>query len=67
MNLTPENKAIIDRKNHYELLAKIRFAPIGEPWMQGETGEYWLKRRAELQHESPGQAVADSKALGWDR
>ena len=65
MDLTPELKAQIDRLSHYELLNKIRFAPAGDPMMQGSTGTYWIKRRQELRDANPGQAVADSKALSW--
>ena len=65
MDLTPENKAHIDGLNHYELLNRIRFAPSGDPWMQGETGAYWIQRRGELRDKDPGQAVADSKSLSW--
>ncbi len=65
MKLTPENKSVIDSMSHYSLLEKIKFAPIGDPWMQGETGEYWIKRREELRSQDPGGAVSDSKSLGW--
>lgn len=65
MELTPERKACIDGLSHYQLLEKIRFAPAGDEWMQGQTGDYWIQRRAELQAKNPGSAVADSKALGW--
>lgn len=65
MNLTPEIKAQIDSKSHYDLLRRIRFAPLGDEMMQGESGEYWMKRRGELQDKDPGLAVADSKRMGW--
>ena len=63
MDLTPENKAHIDSLNHYGLLSKWRFAPSGDPWFQGETGQYWGKRMNELRDKDPGQAVQDSKDL----
>jgi hypothetical protein len=53
MDLTPENKAIIDAKSHRDLLGMIRFSPTGDPWFQGETGDYILKRRAELRDKDP--------------
>lgn len=65
MKLTPENKAIIDGKNIEQLLQKVRFAPIGDPWFQDETGDYWLKRMAELRDANPGAYVAASKNIGW--
>lgn len=65
MDLTPENKEHIDKLSHYELLAKWRFAPAGDLWMQGETGKYWGERMAAKRDEDPAQAVANSKALSW--
>lgn len=67
MDLTVENKAYIDSLSHYELLNKIRFAPTGDPWFQGDTGKYWMERCAVKRDENPGGAVANSKALGWYR
>lgn len=65
MDLTPEVKAEIDDRSHYELLSRWRFAKSGDTMFQGESGKYWGKRMAEKKEENPGQAVADSKALGW--
>lgn len=67
MNLTPENKAHIDSLSHYQLLSRWRFTPAGDPWFQGETGKYWGERMAALKAANPAQAVADSKAIGWER
>ena len=65
MGLTEENKAIIDSKSYSELLSHWRFAPIGDKWLQGETGKYWRKRMAELRERKGVDHVATSKALGW--
>ena len=65
MELTPENKKYIDSKEHRSLLNMIRFSPVGDPWLEGFTGDYIMKRRSELADKDPGQAVADSKSLGW--
>ncbi len=65
MNLTPENKTFIDSRTHLQLLDRWRFSRAGDPWFQGETGEYWGKRMAELRDADRAQAVADSKLLGW--
>lgn len=65
MWLTPKIKAHIDSLDHYQLLSKIRFAPVGDPWMQGEVGEYWCAARERKRQEDPGQAVADSKELSF--
>lgn len=67
MELTEKNKAHIDSMSMYGLLDKIRFAPVGDPWFQGETGDYILKRYSELRDKNPAEHVANSKALGWDR
>lgn len=63
MELTPELKTEIDAQSHYILLSRWRFAPVGDPMFQGESGEYWSKRMAEKRSEDNAQAVADSKAL----
>ena len=47
MDLTPENKKHIDSMDYEGLLRKWRFAPCGDPWFQGETGDYWGQRMAE--------------------
>jgi len=64
MDLTPENKASIDARSYEGLLAKWRYAAVGDPWFQGETGEYWGERMAKLRSEDPGGAVAASKRIG---
>lgn len=66
MKLTPETKAHIDAMNYERLLRQVRYAPIGDPWFQGETGKYWGERMAELKAADPGEAVAASKRIGWD-
>jgi len=67
MNLTPENKQIIDNKSYHELLQAVRYSPIGDPWFQGETGEYWMKRMSEVRNMvGHAEHVATSKAIGWD-
>lgn len=65
MDLTPENKKIIDDKSYMELLDHNRFAPMGDPWFQGETGQYWPKRMKELRDQGADH-VGASKAIGWD-
>lgn len=65
MDLTPENKKVIDGKSYEELLSRWRFAPVGDPWFQGETGQYWAKRMAELRDTT--DHVAISKKIGWER
>ncbi len=66
MNLTDGNKAFIDSHPYDELLRKWRFAPAGDPWFQGETGDYWKKRMAELRAQGADH-VGASKRLGWGK
>ena len=66
--MIPEDiKKTIDAMDYYQLLERVRFAPAGDPFFVGEVGEYFLKRTGELKNADPGGAVADSKALGWER
>lgn len=67
MLLTETNKQYIDGLNYGELLKRWRFAPSGNAWFQGETGEYWSKRMTELRSLPGGQEkhVAASKSIGW--
>ena len=66
MKLTPENKKFIDSLSYEGLLRRWRFAPAGDPWFQSETGEYWIKRMAELRDQGADH-VATSKAIGWEK
>ena len=66
MDLTPDRKVYIDSLSHFQLLAKIRHAPMGDEWFHGYTGDYWMARRALKRDEDPGAAVADSKSLMRD-
>lgn len=69
MKLTSENKKHIDSKNYESLLAHWRFAPVGDPWFEGETGKYWSQRMNELRNRPGGDAahVAASKRSGWEQ
>ena len=67
MDLTEQRKVYIDGLSHFELLERWRFAPLGDPLFQGETGDYWAKRMKELRAKNPMKAVQDSKDLGWKK
>lgn len=69
MNLTDEVKAQIDAKTYEELLYHWRYAPMDDPWFQGEVGDYWARRMATLRGEPGGEDrhVAASKKIGWVR
>ena len=63
MTLTPENKEHIDSLDYEMLLREWRFSPVGNPWFQGETGQYWGKRMKELR-DNGADHVSISKGLG---
>ena len=61
-------KEEIDNASYEELLEKWRFAPSGDPAFQGEAGEYYAKVMFEKKELLlPGQAVAASKSVGWEK
>ena len=65
MKLTKENKHYIDSLSYEELLRKWRFAPSGNKWFQGETGEYWGNRMHEMKEKESNPALI-SRKVGWD-
>lgn len=64
-DMSVEQKATIDAMSYDELLRRWRFSPIGDPFFQGETGDYFKKRFEELRN-SGIDTVAASKRVGWD-
>ena len=65
MKLTQENKDYIDNLSYFQLLEYWRFAPIGDKWFQGETGDYWSKVMKEKREVSDHTVI--SKLIGWDK
>ena len=67
MELTAEVKGKIDSMSYEELLRKWRFAPIGDPMFQGESGCYFDRRMADMRAELGGAEIhtAASKRIGW--
>lgn len=67
MKLTDEVKSEIDGMTYQRMLAKWRFAAIGHPMFQGESGDYFAKRMNELRAQPGGDSehVRSSKAIGW--
>jgi hypothetical protein len=64
MILTESLKKQIDEMDYQALLNKWRFASLGDPLFQGESGDYFAKvmrdkREAGIDH------VGASKAIGW--
>lgn len=63
---TDEMKTWIDKATYQELLSKWRFALPGSLWFQGELGEYYKKRMAEVRAAiGNSEHVRVSKAIGW--
>jgi len=63
-----EMKAWIDAASYESLLSKNRFAPVGDPFFQGEVGKHYMTVMARKRDEvGPGAAVAASKSIGWER
>jgi hypothetical protein len=65
MILTDTLKKRIDAMDYQEMLSKWRFASMGDPMFQGESGDYFAqvmreKREAGVDH------VGASKSIGWD-
>ena len=69
MELTQQNKEHIDSLSYEQLLERWRYATVGDPWFQDETGEYWGTRMKQLRSEPGGHErhVRASKAIGWER
>lgn len=65
MKLTQENKKIIDSLNYEELLRRWRFAPIGDPWFSGETGNYWKERMSYLKRKLGNEIHVKSSKKNW--
>ena len=56
----------INNASYEDMLRKWRFAASGDPFFQGENGEYYSKIMAE-KRKAVGNAahVAASKSIGW--
>jgi len=65
MKFTPELKAEIDAMTLEEMIRKWRFAPISDPLLQNEAGEYLQKRMFEIRDADNDTWVATSKSVGW--
>lgn len=65
MKLTPDLKKRIDEMPYQAMLAKWRFAPVGDPMFQGESGDYFAKVLSKKRDADPDLHVASSKTLGW--
>ena len=59
-------KKWIDEASYEQLLERWRFARCGDPFFQGEAGDYYAKVMAE-KRQKVGEAehVRASKSVGW--
>lgn len=66
MQLTEDVKEQINALNYFSLLERWRYAPVGDPMFQGESGNYWWDRMEYLKSQPGGleEAVRASKLLG---
>jgi hypothetical protein len=58
-------KEWIDNASYEELLAKWRFSPVGDPFFQGEVGDYFTKKIITKRATNPEEHTRVSKKLGW--
>ena len=58
-------KKQIDEMSYEQLLRLWRFAPVGEPLIQGDTGEYYSSVMGEKKNHV--DHVAASKRIGWEK
>lgn len=67
--MIPEKiKNQIDSMTYEEMLSKWRFAPIGDPMFQGETGDYYKKVMKKKKDQLlDGEHVSISKKIGWEK
>lgn len=54
-------KRQIDAMSHYDLCSRWRFSKVGDPFFQGEVGEYFVVKLKE----KGGFTPEISKQLGW--
>lgn len=64
--MTDSEKKWIDNASYEQLLNRWRFAPIGDPIFQGDTGDYYGKVMKEKKAALPDDGVGASKRVGWD-
>ena len=66
--VSQEKKDQINNMNYESMLRMWRFAPVGNPIFQGDTGKYYAHVMAEKKKEVGDAAhVAASKSIGWEK
>ena len=65
--MTNKQKKWIDSASYQQLLRRWRFAPVGDPLFQGDTGKYFSDKLATRKAEvGQSEHVGASKAIGWE-
>jgi hypothetical protein len=59
--VTANQKEQIDKMTQFEMAYMWRFAKLGEPLLQGDTGDYFV----EVFKEKGGMTPEISRLLGW--
>jgi len=66
--MTEDQKRWIDGATYGQLLRRWRFAPVGDPFFQGDTGDYYAEAlRRKKEEVGDDAAVSASKSIGWDK
>ena len=63
--MTPEQKKWIDEASLETLLSKWRFAKVGDPLLQDDTGQYFSKVMFAKRDADPDAWTRASKSIGW--
>ncbi len=61
--ISEKDKKMIDGMSQYQMAYRIRFSPVGDPFLCGDLGDYFMARFKEL----GGMTPEISKQLGWER
>lgn len=67
MILTDSVKQQIDSMDYYSMLYRWRFADLGDPMFEGDSGSYFKDRMIALRDANSIEASAISKAVGWEK
>ena len=60
-------KKQIDEMDYESMLRLWRFASVGHPMFQGETGDYYARSMREKSEKiSDSERISASKSIGWD-
>jgi len=61
-------KQWIDNASYKQLFEKWRFAPVGDPFFQGEIGSYYSTKMKQRRKEVGNDThVVISKSIGWNK